>query len=159
MQFPTIRTYAAGYFPCIREFGMIRLMKYLVRCFLFNSFALWLCAQVIPGIEIRGGWEGMLFSALVLSILMLIVKPLLKILFIPVNIMTFGLLSWTINIIVVYLLTFLVPGVVIHPWNFSGISFSGIIIPAFPVSYMLSLTCVTISLTVLSNVFHTVSER
>jgi putative membrane protein len=134
-------------------------MKYLLRCFLFNAFALWLTSQLIPGITVKDGWQGILFSASILSLLMLIVQPLLKILFIPINIMTFGLLSWAVNVIVVYLLTFLAPGVQITAWSFPGLSASGFVIPAFPVSYILSLTCVTIVLTFFTNVLHNVSEH
>jgi uncharacterized membrane protein YvlD (DUF360 family) len=90
---------------------------------------------------------------------MLIVQPLLKILFIPINIMTFGLLSWAVNVIVVYLLTFLAPGVQISAWIFPGFSSYGFVIPTFPVSYVLSLTCITIALTFLTNVLHTISEH
>jgi len=134
-------------------------MKYLIRCFLFNTFALWLTSQIIPGISVNGGWQGILFSACILSLLMFIVQPLLKILFIPINIMTFGLLSWAVNVIVVYLLTFFAPGVQIVPWTFPGVSSSGFVIPTFPVSYILSLTCVTIVLTFFTNILHNVSEH
>jgi len=134
-------------------------MKYLLRCFLFNAFALWLTSQIIPGITVNGGWEGILFTALVLSLLMLIVQPLLKILFIPINIMTFGLLSWAVNVIVVYLLTFFAPGVQISAWVFPGFSSYGFVIPSFPVSYILSLTCITIVLTFMTNVLHNISEH
>jgi putative membrane protein len=134
-------------------------MRYLLRCFLFTTFALWLTSQVIPGIEVSGGWQGMLFTALVLSLLMLIVRPILKILFIPINIMTFGLLSWGVNIIVVYLLTFLVPGVIISNWNFQGFASYGFVIPAFRVSYILSLTLITVFLTITTNILHDISEH
>lgn len=134
-------------------------MKYLLRCFLFNAFAVWLTSQILPGIIVNGGWQGILFTAFVLSILMLTVQPILKILFIPINIMTFGLLSWAVNVIVVYLLTFLVPAVKIVSWNFAGFSSAGFVIPAFPVSYLLSLTLVTIMLTLISNILHNISEQ
>lgn len=134
-------------------------MKYLLRCFLIYAFSLWLLSQTIPGIRIGGGWEGVLFSALVLSLLMLLVKPLLKILFIPINIMTFGLLSWVVNVIVIYILTFLAPGVVISPWEFQGFSGYGFIIPSFNVSYLLSLTFVTIVLTLLTNALQAIIEH
>jgi putative membrane protein len=133
-------------------------MKYILRSFLFHTCALWLTTQIIPGFAIQGGLQGMLFTALILSLLMLIVKPILKILFIPINFMTFGLLSWAVNIIVVYLLTFLVSGVLIEPWIFPGVSISGFIIPTFPVSYIASLTCITIMLTVLTNIFYSISD-
>jgi len=133
-------------------------MKYFLRMFLFQAFALWLISQTIPGIQIKDGWQGMLFTALVLSILMVIIKPLLKILFIPINIMTFGLFSWTINVFVMYLLTFLVPSIIITPWNFSGFTYAGFVIPDFHVTYILSLTGITIALTILTNIFQYLHE-
>jgi len=134
-------------------------MKYILRCFLFNAFSLWLTGQIIPGIQINGGWQGTLTTSLVLTLLMLIIRPLLKILFIPINIMTFGLLAWAVNVIVVYLLTFLVPAVVIIPWIFPGFSYFGFIVPSFPVSYILSLIIVTVILTVFTNILYDISER
>jgi len=134
-------------------------MKYLFRCFLFNAFSLWLVSETIPGITVNGGWQGILFNACILSILMLIIQPILKILFIPINIMTFGLLSWAVNVIVVYLLTFFAPGVQIFAWIFPGVSSYGFVIPTFPVSYILSLTCITVALTVVTNILHTISEH
>ena len=138
---------------------MIGFMKYVLRCFLFHAFSLWLTTQILPGISVNGGWQGILISACILSILMLFVKPLLKILFIPINIMTFGLLSWTVNVMVIYFLTFLAPGVQISSWIFSGFSNNGFVIPSFPVSYMLSLVIVTIVLTTFTNILHNVSEN
>ena len=60
-------------------------MKHIVRVFLFNVFALWLSSQILPTITAPGGVSVILFAGLVLSILMLIVHPILKILFIPIN--------------------------------------------------------------------------
>jgi len=134
-------------------------MKHILQSFLFNAFALWLTSQIIPGIQMGGGWQEILFTAFVLSLLMLIVQPLLKILFIPINIMTFGLLSWAVNVIVIYLLTFLVPGVVISAWYFPGFSSNGFTIPGCNVSYIMSLILVTVFLTTLTNLFHNISEN
>ena len=64
------------------------------------------------------GWPVLLMAGLVLSLLMLLVAPLLKILFIPINLLTFGLLSWVINVVVLYLLTVFVSGVSVVAWTF-----------------------------------------
>jgi putative membrane protein len=133
-------------------------MKYLIRAFLFNVFALWLTEQLVPGFSISGDTVTLMFAGLVLSILMLILKPLLKILFIPVNILTFGLLGWGINVIVIYLLTILVPEVNITPWDFPGIRYAGFVIPSFRLDYAVSLIVNSISITVISHVLRGLSE-
>ena len=118
---------------------MMERMKYLIRVFLFNVFALWLASQLYPGIVVAGGWQAILSAGTVLSLLMILVQPVLKILFIPINILTFGLASWLINVIVLYLLTLFVPAVQVVAWVFPGIWWQGVVVPSFSLSYTLSL--------------------
>ena len=133
-------------------------MKYLVRVFLFNVFALWLTSQLVPGITISGGWQMMLIAGLVLSLLMLVVAPILRILFIPINILTFGLVSWFINVIVLFLLTILLPQVTITAWTYQGLSFAGFVVPSLIISYPISLIGTSLFITFFSNFLHRVSE-
>jgi putative membrane protein len=133
-------------------------MKHLIRVFLFNVFALWLTSQLIPGFKMPDGWQIMLFSGLILSLLMLIVTPLLKILFIPINILTFGLLSWLINVIIIYLLTFFVPEIQILPWTSQGLSFAGFVFPSIHFSYVLCLIVSSLLLSCITDILHNVSE-
>lgn len=133
-------------------------MKYLIRVFLFNTFGLWLTGQILPFFSIGTSWEAILFGGLVLSILMLIVKPILHILFIPINIMTFGLLSWFVNVIVVYLMTIIEPTIRVTAWQFPGAGWAGFVIPPFDFSYIISLICATLTLTFITNILHTLSE-
>jgi putative membrane protein len=133
-------------------------MKYLSRVFLFNVFALWLTSEIIPALNIHGSWQAVLFAGFVLSLLMIIVKPILKILFIPINILTFGLLSWFINVIVLYLLTLLVSEVEVSAWTFPGFAYGGFTIPAYHLTYLLALITASLSITFISNFMHDISE-
>lgn len=133
-------------------------MKYLVRVFLFNTFGLWLTSQILPFFTIGTSWEAILFAGLVLSILMLIVKPILHILLIPINIMTFGLISWAVNVIVVYLMTLIEPTIQVMPWQFPGFTWAGFVLPPMAFSYIISLICATLTLTFITNVLHKLSE-
>lgn len=134
-------------------------MKYLLRVFLFHSFALWFVSQVLPALVIDGGWPVLLLAGLVLGLLMLLVAPLLRILFIPINLLTFGLLSWFINVIVIYLLTVFVPGVSVVAWTFPGLSFAGFVLPEIAFSSFISFILVSLSVSMLVNVLHDISEH
>ena len=134
-------------------------MKYLVRVFLFHSFSLWLVSQILPALTIHGGWTVLLFAGLILSLLMLLVAPILRILFIPINIITFGLMSWAINVIVLWLLTIFVPNVTISAWTFPGASWAGFVIPSVSLSYGFALIAVSLAVSFLVNVFHDISEH
>lgn len=133
-------------------------MKYLLRVFLFNLFGIWITSQILPTLTVRDGWQVLLIAAATLSLLMLIVKPILKILFIPINLLTFGLLSWVVNVIVIYILTIVVPEVTIVPWTFPGVTWSGFVIPSVHLTYVLALIVTSLVITFITNVFHQISE-
>lgn len=133
-------------------------MKHLIRVFLFNVFALWLTSQILPALVAPGGWQTILFAGFVLSILMLVVVPILKILFIPINILTFGLLSWLINVIVLYLLTVFVPEIRVQPWRFPGATFVGFVIPSVYLSYFFALVVTSFFISSITDILHYVSE-
>lgn len=134
-------------------------MKHLIRVFLFNVFALWLTSQMLPGIAVAGGWQTILFSGFILALLMLIVAPILKILFIPINILTFGLLSWFVNVIVIYLLTLFVPEITVNAWVFTGASWAGFVIPRIEIGYFLSLVITSLVISSITDILHYVSEE
>lgn len=114
--------------------------------------------EIYQGFVIHGGWQTVFFAGLILTLLTLIVKPLLKILFIPVNLLTFGLFSWVINVLVVYFLTLLIQTVYVRPWMFSGFSFQGFVIPGVQVTYLVSLILATFLMTFISNMLFELTE-
>lgn len=133
-------------------------MKLLTRTFLFNIFALWFTSQILPTLRVSGSWQTMLLGGVVLSILMLLVAPLLRILFIPINIITFGLLSWFVNVIVLYLLTIFVPEVTIQAHTFPALVSAGFVVPSFHASWSIALILSSLFVTAIANILHRVSE-
>lgn len=133
-------------------------MKYFIKVWVFYVFSLWLTRELFPAFTVSGGWVTLFVSGLILSLLMLIAKPLLKILFIPINILTFGLLSWIINVIVIYLLTLLAPNVAIHAWMFPGVTWQGFVVPATNLTYLICLVITSLSVTFITNILEDITE-
>src|ERR687897_789869 len=71
-------------------------MHFLLRL-LINAAALWMAIQLVDGIEHRGSWWSLLFVALVFGLLNASIKPLLKLLSLPIIILTLGLFLFVIN--------------------------------------------------------------
>jgi putative membrane protein len=71
-------------------------MLFLLRL-LINAAALWAAIQLVDGIEHRGSWWALLFVALVFGLLNASIKPLLKLLSLPIIILTLGLFLFVIN--------------------------------------------------------------
>lgn len=134
-------------------------MKYLLRLFIFNVFALWLVSELYGGLIISGGVGNIFTAGLVLSGLMFIVKPILKILFIPINFITFGIGNWFINVVILFLLTIILPAVIIREYTFPGLSWQGFMIPSINFNYFWSMVIISVSLTTITHIIHGISEQ
>lgn len=119
-------------------------MKRLLRSVVYHVFALWLTSAMIPALSISGNLWGMLSAGFMLTIMMMLLKPLLSLIFLPINILTLGLLGWFVNVAVLYLWTVFVPNVVLSPWEFPGISAGGFVVPEVSLGYTWTLVVVSL---------------
>lgn len=111
-------------------------MKALIRNFLINLTALWSTTKIIPGLTYSGGITVLFMGAAVFMIINWLIVPLLKLMFLPLNLLTLGIFGWAVNVVALYFLTALVPQFRITPFSFPGISFSGIIVPSMDLNVL-----------------------
>ena len=71
-----------------------------------------LTVNVVPGASIAG-WETTLLVALVWSVIVAVVKPVLNILTLPFTIITIGLFSFILNALLFWAMSLVVPGFVV----------------------------------------------
>lgn len=95
-------------------------MGAFLRGFISSALTLLLLAWLVPAVQFSS-WLTLAIAALVLLFLQSIVQPILKVLFLPVTFVTFGLFSVVINVVIIWLATFLVPGFIIQPIILLGI--------------------------------------
>ncbi|MBI4066737.1 phage holin family protein [Candidatus Gottesmanbacteria bacterium] len=119
-------------------------MKHLLRSVVFYVFALWLTSTMIPALAISGNLWGMLSAGLTLTVMMMFLKPILSLIFLPINMLTLGLLGWLVNVVVLYFWTVFVPNVRLAPWIFPGVSADGFIVPEINLSYTWTLVVVSL---------------
>jgi len=82
--------------------------RFIIRI-LANSLAIYLAAYFLPGVAISNGWKTLLFAGIILSLINVFIKPILKIISLPLIIVTLGFFSLVINIITIWLLTKFIP--------------------------------------------------
>lgn len=83
-------------------------MSFLIY-WLVDAVALYLTAQLVPGIGIEGG-GALLLAALVIGLLNAVVKPVLVFLTLPITVLTLGLFYLVLNAVLFYLAAGLTPG-------------------------------------------------
>lgn len=87
-------------------------MKTILRI-LGVAVAVALTVNVVPGISVSGGWVTILILAVVWSVIVAVIRPVLRVLTLPVTIITLGLFSFVLNALLFWAMTLLVPGFVI----------------------------------------------
>jgi|SRR3989338_1046675 len=69
-----------------------------------------LTVQLVPGISYTGSWTTILLVAVVWSVIVIVIRPVLRILTFPITIITFGLFSLVLNAFLFYAMAWIVPG-------------------------------------------------
>lgn len=103
-------------------------MRYLLKKYFILIISVYLLTQLIPTFNISGGWQGLCYSCLILSLLFYIAAPIVNLIMLPFNLLTLNLTSWLLNILLLYIWTLLVSEIHITSWQFSGVSFGLIIL-------------------------------
>jgi putative membrane protein len=80
-----------------------------------NAAMIYLAAQVVPGIVLRGKplWPALL-AGLVLALINAVVRPVLKIITLPLTLLTLGLFLFVLNAFCLWLTSTVVPGFDVH---------------------------------------------
>lgn len=105
-------------------------MKSIIKHFLINLGALWITTQILPAISLTGGIKGLFIGALAFMVANILLVPILKILLLPLNLLTLGLFAWLSNVIALYFLVNVVPYFEVGVYHFSGIYWEGYAIPS-----------------------------
>jgi len=95
------------------------MMRFIVRI-LANSLAIYLAAYFgIISLTGRGDWKTLLLAGFILAFINTFIRPILKLISLPLIILTFGLFCTVINIFTIWLLTAIMPEISISGfWAF-----------------------------------------
>jgi putative membrane protein len=105
-------------------------MRGLLKHFIINTVSLYLISQSIGGMVFERGLYTLVLTGAVLMLTAIIIKPILNILLLPLNLVTFGLFKWVTYAITFYLVTLLVPGFKILDFAYRGYSSNLFSIPS-----------------------------
>lgn len=123
-------------------------MKTILRAIFINLITLYLVTLFFPGLTITNKLTTYLSAAIVWTLLNKIVKPIIKLLLLPINMITLGLFSWVVNVITLFLLKYFIKGVLIQAFTFNGFTYQGFVIPQmnFSIFFSYILTSIVLSL-------------
>jgi len=117
-------------------------MKKIVRKIIFSAAAIYLTAYWNHGFIVKNDWMIYLKASLIIAVVYYLIVPVSKLVFLPLNLITMGLVSVIFYSLALYffLSNFLL--VKIIPWKFLGYNISqlaNIFLVAFSISTIINL--------------------
>ncbi len=106
-------------------------MSFLIKIIVFilaNSVSILLANHFIPGFIFQGTWLDLLVAGTVLGLFNSLIKPILKLISFPIIILTLGLFTVIINIVLLFLVAEVLPSVTIQGF---WAAFWGVLIISF----------------------------
>ena len=128
-------------------------MKKILRAALFNSIAIYLASQLLEGVSYSEDIKILLLAGIALTLANYIVKPVIKIVTLPINFITLGFFSWVIDVFILYLVILFVPEFSVAGFAFEGFSYNGFSAPAMVFSQFWALVVSSLVIAILVNIF------
>jgi putative membrane protein len=98
----------------------------VIKTLILNFLSLLVLSWLLPAVSFSG-LPALGFTSLLLTLLNFTLKPVLKLLFLPMNIITLGIFGWVINGLVLALAFFIVPGTMVQPMTLMGVNLGTIL--------------------------------
>jgi len=75
---------------------------------------IWLAIMYIPGVDFieKGNWQILILAGIILGLINFFIKPILKVITLPLRVITFGLFGLVINILTVWIVSFIFPEII-----------------------------------------------
>lgn len=129
-------------------------MKGIFKSIVINSVAFYFASIVVKGFQFSGGFATILISGLAFTIINALVKPIVSLFLLPFNLITLGLFSWVINVIMLYILTVAIPDIKMASWQFTGLTFQGFVVPQMYFSSLQTLIIASLIISFITGVIN-----
>lgn len=131
------------------------MFKTLFRHITITLLAFYLTSvYVVSGFELPLSLSVYVKAVIIFSLISFFLKPILKLLLLPINLLTLGLFGWIVNVILLYFLKLFVPEVHFGITFFPGFSWEGIVVPQMTLTPLWTVIATSFSLTFLTRLLN-----
>lgn len=133
-------------------------MKGILRHYVIDTVTLYLVSLIVEGMIFEKGIETLLLAGVALTAATLLIRPMINILLLPINLITFGLFKWVSSFIALYIVTLIVPGFKIVGFNFSGLSTPWFFLPGITFTGFLAIVAFSFLISIVASIMHWLSK-
>lgn len=113
-------------------------MLKLLKPFLVTGLTLFSLAWLLPTIRYQD-WMSLILMSVILTLINAFLKPFLKLIFFPINLVTLGFFSLVLNAALLWFAVYLVPGFQVLPMTLLGVKlnyFFSLVVTSFFISFL-----------------------
>lgn len=127
------------------------MLKKIIKIFAIEVLALYVTNQVVKGLVFEEGIKTFFIASFALGVSAYLVRPVINLLILPLNLVTFGLFRWLSSAVALYLVTFAVNQFKIEKFFFAGYENIWFSIPRIEVSGFLAIILYSLTLSLLTS--------
>jgi len=128
------------------------MIRHAIRIFIFSCFALFLTSYWNKGFILPETVEQFGKTAVVLTLVFVLIRPIAKVIFLPLNVLTLGIFNFVFYLFVLHIMANSYNLFTITDWKFEGLTFLSLTVPPSHVSYGMNLVLSSVSLSSIINV-------
>lgn len=134
-------------------------IKWVTRYVVFYCAALYITFMLIPGMEWKGNIFELIMLGAVMAIAFHILSPIIRLVFLPLNIVTLGLAGILVNAVIFWCaLQFTNVSLTIQPWRFQGWQYNplGIEVGIFSIGTAVTIIVASALVTAIANLLDSI---
>ena len=95
-------------------------MKWLIKILIASTLSLWVTNQIFPqGLVLAPELINILKAGGALTIGNILLRPLLNTIMLPINLLTFGMFRWVVNVVILWGVAKYTGSIQIQAWDFN----------------------------------------
>lgn len=133
-------------------------MKKIIRHFVIDTSVIYVASIIARGIFFEGGVPTLLLTGFGLTLMTLFGKPIINLLLLPLNLVTYGLFRWVSSAIALFVVDLIIPKFVIKGFYFVGLSSKWIDLPPINLDGVLKYIAFALVISVITSILYWLSE-
>ena len=129
-------------------------MKRILKYYIIDTFTLYSVSVIAQGMVYEKGIETILLAGLGFLGASLLAKPVINLLLLPLNLVTFGIFRWVSAAIVLYIVTLIIPGFSVVGFTFQGLVSKWLDIPPISLEGVFAYIAYALLISIIGSFLH-----